>query len=142
VPSKRFEKIQPVCYNSTSSFINCSPVAQSVEHLPPMLHRETTHGGPAMISLKFGLGGGCYNMYYVYVLRSKKSTKRYTGCTHKEPIERLHDHNTGSNAWTRQNGPFELTYSESFSDKKSALAREKYLKTGAGRKFLDSIIPL
>ena len=34
----------------------CSPVAQSVEHLPPMLHRKTTHGGSAMNSFKLGLG--------------------------------------------------------------------------------------
>ena len=81
-------------------------------------------------------------MYYVYALRSKKNSKRYVGYTQKEPHERLHDHNTGSNAWTRQNGPFELVYSESFSDKKSALVREKYLKTGAGRKFLNKVVPL
>ncbi|MBN1526633.1 MAG: GIY-YIG nuclease family protein [Candidatus Omnitrophica bacterium] len=81
-------------------------------------------------------------MYYVYALRSKQNNKRYIGYTHKSPEERLHDHNTGSNVWTRQNSPFELIYHESLSDKKSALAREKYLKTGAGRKFLDNIAPL
>ena len=81
-------------------------------------------------------------MHYVYVLRSKKSGKRYTGCTKKDPIERLRDHNTGSSTWTRQNGPFELLYTEPFSKKKTALAREKYLKTGAGRKFLNKAAPL
>jgi len=79
---------------------------------------------------------------HVYVLRSKRNKKRYIGYTAKAPEERLHDHNTGSSAWTRQNGPFELIYSESFSDKKSALKREKFLKTGAGRKFLGRITPL
>jgi putative endonuclease len=79
---------------------------------------------------------------YIYALRSKKNGKRYVGCTAKEPEERLHEHNTGSNAWTRQSGSFELIYTELFSDKRSALKREKYLKTGTGRRFLDRIIPL
>ena len=81
-------------------------------------------------------------MYNVYVLKSKKNNKKYVGYTQKDPQERLHDHNTGSNAWTRQNGPFELIYVEPFSDKKAALIKEKYLKTGAGRRFLKSITPL
>jgi len=81
-------------------------------------------------------------MYYIYVLRSRKNNKRYTGCTNKKPEERLHDHNTGSNAWTRQNGSFDIIYTEPLSDKKTALKREKYLKTGAGRKFLDRVTPL
>jgi putative endonuclease len=81
-------------------------------------------------------------MYYIYVLRSLKNKKRYVGYTQKDPRERLHDHNTGSSTWTRQNGPFEFIYSESFFDKRSALAREKYLKTGAGRRFLDEVTPL
>jgi putative endonuclease len=81
-------------------------------------------------------------MYYVYVLRSKKNGKRYIGCTQKQPQSRLHDHNTGSGRWTRQNSPFELIYTEPFSDKRPALKREKYLKTGAGRRYLDKVIPL
>jgi putative endonuclease len=81
-------------------------------------------------------------MYYAYVLRSLKNNKRYTGYTQKHPEDRLHDHNTGSSVWTRQNGPFKLEYFESFSDKSSAIKREKFFKTGIGRKFLDQITPL
>ena len=81
-------------------------------------------------------------MFYVYALRSLKNNKRYVGYTQKDPGERLHDHNTGSSVWTRQNGPFKLIYSEPFSDKKSAIKKEKYLKTGIGRKLLDKIAPL
>ncbi len=64
------------------------------------------------------------NMYYVYVLKSKKNNKRYVGFTAKEPEERLREHNAGSSTWTRKNKPFELMYSELFADKKSTLARE------------------
>ena len=95
-----------------------------------------------MSCLEWGVGGGCYNMHYVYVLRSIRNNKRYVGYTSKQPEDRLHDHNTGSGVWTRQNGPFKLIYSESFSDKKTALKREKYLKTGAGRRLIDNTVPL
>ena len=81
-------------------------------------------------------------MYYVYVLKSTKNNKRYTGFTAKAPNERAYEHNTGSSAWTRRNKPFELVYTELFSDKKTALEREMYFKTGEGRRFLDKIIPL
>ena len=78
----------------------------------------------------------------VYVLRSLKNGKRYVGLTGQTIERRLRQHHSRTNRWTRQNGPFELIYYEPLSDKKSALAREKYLKTGAGRKFLAEIIPL
>ena len=81
-------------------------------------------------------------MYYVYILKSKKNSKRYTGCTSKYPTVRLKEHNSGTDNWTRQNGPFKLVYSETFESKREALRREKFLKTGVGRRFLDKIIPL
>lgn len=76
-------------------------------------------------------------MFTVYVLRSLKNKKRYVGYTSKESLERLHDHNTGSNKWTRANGPFVLIHSEEYADRKSAMQREKFLKSGQGRKWLD-----
>jgi len=80
-------------------------------------------------------------MFYVYVLKSLKNSKRYIGYTNKTPKERLIEHNSGSNKWTRANKPFELVYKEIFSDKTIARKREKFLKSGQGRKFLDSFIP-
>ena len=76
-------------------------------------------------------------MFTVYVLRSLKNGKRYVGYTSKESLERLHDHNTGSNKWTRQNGSFVIIYTEEFADKKLAIQRENFLKSGQGRKWLD-----
>jgi predicted GIY-YIG superfamily endonuclease len=49
-------------------------------------------------------------------------------------------HKWGTTAWTRQNGPFDLVYSEQLEDKQHALRREKYFKTGQGRKTLDSML--
>ena len=80
-------------------------------------------------------------MFYVYVLRSLKSNKRYIGFTAKQPEKRLEEHNLGSNKWTRVNKPFKLIYKERFLDKTEAIKREKFLKSGQGRKYLDTIIP-
>jgi len=80
-------------------------------------------------------------MFTVYVLRSLKNSKRYVGYTSKDVLKRLSEHNAGSNKWTRSNGPFKLVYSEQYASKTEAIVREKFLKSGQGRKFLDSIIP-
>jgi putative endonuclease len=76
-------------------------------------------------------------MYNVYVLESLKNNKRYTGVTSKTPEERLKEHNSGSNDFTRQNGPFELIYSEGHNNKAFARKRERFLKSGNGRSFLN-----
>lgn len=76
----------------------------------------------------------------VYVLRSLRNNKRYIGYTSKTVLERLKEHNSGSSQWTRQNGPFELVYSEKFSNKVDAIKRENFLKSGQGRKYLDSLL--
>ncbi len=76
-------------------------------------------------------------MYYVYVLKSLFSGKRYVGYTSKTPEQRLQEHNSGSNKFTSGNTPYVLLYFEVFKDKKNAITREKFLKSGQGRKFLD-----
>jgi putative endonuclease len=76
-------------------------------------------------------------MFYIYILKSIRNSKRYTGYTSKQPEDRLREHNSGSNVFTRQNGPFVLLYTEEFSTKTEAIRREKFLKSGQGRKFLD-----
>ena len=81
-------------------------------------------------------------MYYVYVLKSLKNSKNYTGFTSKRPLERLGEHNKGVNAFTRYNGPFELIYSEEYNDKDFARKRERFLKTGHGRSFLKKKLNL
>lgn len=79
-------------------------------------------------------------MWYVYVLKSLKNTKRYVGFTSKKPEDRLKEHNSGSNKFTSINKPFILKYTESFVSKTEAIRREKFLKSGQGRKFLDQIM--
>ncbi|MBU1164636.1 GIY-YIG nuclease family protein [Patescibacteria group bacterium] len=79
-------------------------------------------------------------MFTVYVLISLKNHKRYIGYTSKDETERLKDHNFGSNKWTRSNKPFKIIYTEKFNNKTEAIKREKFLKSGQGRKYLDKIL--
>lgn len=79
-------------------------------------------------------------IFTVYVLKSLRNNKRYVGYTSKSAERRLKEHNSGSNKFTKQNGPFKLVHNEQFIDKTDAIKREKFLKSGQGRKFLDNII--
>ncbi|MDD5583934.1 MAG: GIY-YIG nuclease family protein [Candidatus Omnitrophica bacterium] len=79
-------------------------------------------------------------MFRIYVLKSLRNSKKYIGFTSKEVSARLEEHNSGTNSWTRQNRPFELIYSENFNSEHEARAREKFLKSGQGRKYLNDIL--
>ncbi len=76
-------------------------------------------------------------MYYTYVIKSKKDKNYYTGCT-KNLRERLKKHNNGEVQSTKGRGPFELIYYEACTDKKNAFRREKYLKSGPGKRYLKN----
>ena len=78
-------------------------------------------------------------MYYVYFLKSLKNNKIYTGSTTKLPEKRLQEHQIGSNKWTSANGPFKLLYYESYLCKSDAIRRERFYKTGVGRKIRNII---
>ncbi len=80
-------------------------------------------------------------MFNVYVLRSRKNNKRYIGCIGKSPETRTQEHNSSTDDWTRHNKPFDLLHSEQFETKADALRREKFFKSGQGRKLLDTIFP-
>ena len=75
--------------------------------------------------------------YSVYVLHSLKNGKRYIGMTGQDPRERLKEHNSGTNEFTRANKPWKLVYFEMNYCKACALKREAFLKSGQGRKVLD-----
>jgi len=79
-------------------------------------------------------------MYYVYVLKSLKNNKRYIGHTGKNPQLRTKEHNAGSNQYTKGNRPYELVYSERHGSEDFAIKREKFLKSGAGRRVLNRIL--
>ncbi len=74
--------------------------------------------------------------FSVYILRSKYDNKRYIGST-KNVTDRLKEHNQGKVKSTRKRRPLILLYQEKYSTKKEAEVRERYLKSGSGREWLD-----
>jgi len=78
-------------------------------------------------------------MYYVYVLESQKTKQLYKGFS-KDVNKRLEQHNTGITESTKRGIPWKLIYCEVFVNKKDALKREKFLKTGWGRNFLQDVL--
>jgi len=75
------------------------------------------------------------NMQYVYVLISVKDGKFYTGCT-SDLRTRFNQHQDGQVRSTKGRGPFEVVYYEACTNKSDAYTREKYLKTGMGKRYL------
>jgi putative endonuclease len=80
------------------------------------------------------------NMHHVYFLQSLSNDKIYCGSTDKDPKTRLMEHNQKSNEWTANNGPFVLIYFESYCCKQDAINREKFYKSGFGRKIRNAIL--
>jgi len=78
-------------------------------------------------------------MYYTYVLLSKVDGKHYIGWTNNLKL-RLEHHNSGKVMSTKHRAPLELVYYEACTTKGNAILREKYFKTGFGRRFLKSRI--
>ena len=76
-------------------------------------------------------------MFYVYVLRSEIDSGFYTGYT-SNLRTRLRQHLEGNSFATSHRGPWKLIYYEAYLEQADALGREKYLKSGAGRRFLQS----
>lgn len=76
-------------------------------------------------------------MWYTYVLKSQKDGKWYTGCT-EDLRKRFKEHEQGKNLATKGRGPFVLIYYEASLDKNDAYTREKYLKTGMGKRYLKN----
>ncbi len=75
-------------------------------------------------------------MAYVYVLKSLLDGARYTGIA-LDPYARLKEHNNGKNRYTKGHLPWQIVYTEELPDWKAAREREVYLKSAAGRKWLD-----
>ena len=76
-------------------------------------------------------------IWYVYLLKSLKNDQWYTGMTN-DLQRRFKEHNTGLSQYTKDRGPYKLIYYEASLSEKDARAREKYLKTGMGKRYLKN----
>ncbi len=74
-------------------------------------------------------------MFYVYVLRSDKDSGFYIGFS-TNLRARLTQHQDGKSFATKSRGPWKLIYYEAYTEREDAEGREKFLKSGAGRRFL------
>ncbi len=71
-------------------------------------------------------------MYYVYILHSKKEQKFYYGYT-DNLRRRIREHKTIKKS-------YKLVYYEGHLIKKDALERERYFKSGWGRRYVKKIL--
>jgi putative endonuclease len=78
-------------------------------------------------------------MYTVYVLKSLKDGRTYTGCT-KNFENRIKDHNWGKVKSTKERTPLVLWYKEEYFNKDEAFQREQHFKTAWGRRQLKKIL--
>ena len=70
--------------------------------------------------------------YWVYVLKSQKTGRFYTGSC-EDVDARLRRHNAGDSPATRHGVPWTIVYREPLASRSEATKRELYFKTGAGR---------
>jgi putative endonuclease len=76
-------------------------------------------------------------MFSVYVIQSSCG-KIYTG--HTSDLERrLLEHNAGLCKTTKSSGNWQVIYAEEFVTRGEATKRERWMKTGVGREFIDEV---
>jgi putative endonuclease len=75
-------------------------------------------------------------MVTLYVLKGKNS-KRYVGITNDLP-RRMNEHRVKKSKGGQILDSFVLLFTEEFPDYATARTRERFLKSGQGRKWLDS----
>ncbi len=78
-------------------------------------------------------------MFYTYVLKSAQDNNLYVGWT-TDLKKRFESHNAGIVQATKHRKPLKIVYYEACLDKEKAIKREKYFKTGFGRRFLKNRI--
>jgi putative endonuclease len=67
-------------------------------------------------------------MYFVYVLQSLSTNLYYIGVT-DDLLRRFHQHQTGRSTFTHGRGPWWMPYYEIHPDRRTALLRERELKS-------------
>lgn len=79
-------------------------------------------------------------MYYVYIIKSQRSEKFYTGITND--IDRRlqeHNHQLSNTRTTKKITDFEVVFLTTVDDRITAREAEVYLKSGIGREFRNSL---
>jgi putative endonuclease len=77
------------------------------------------------------------SQWYTYVVQSKKDGLFYSGCTNNLN-NRIKDHKNGKVLSTKHRLPIKLVYYEVCLNRKDAYQREKYFKSGMGRRYIKN----
>jgi putative endonuclease len=72
-------------------------------------------------------------MFHVYIIQSQKDGSFYTGMA-SDLLRRIEEHNASVTKTTRSKKPWKLVYSEELPTRTKARERERYWKSGIGRK--------
>lgn len=78
-------------------------------------------------------------MFYVYILKNEKNNQLYIGYS-SDLKKRLTAHNSGKNKATKPFTPYKLIFYEAFVNKIDAKNREEYLKSGYGRRTINTML--
>ncbi len=78
-------------------------------------------------------------MYYAYILQSQKNNQLYIGYS-TDLKKRVESHNNGKNLATKPFVPYKLIFYEAFLNKADAKNREKFLKSGFGRRSIKKMM--
>ncbi len=76
--------------------------------------------------------------FFVYILRNFTG-RYYIGQTSDLSL-RLQRHNEGKVFWTKNRGPWEIVYNQSFQTRSEAMAEEKHLKALKSKAAIDKLI--
>ncbi len=80
-----------------------------------------------------------YMEYNLYILRSIKVYKYYTGVS-KNSHRRLEYHNTIERGFTSRYRPWEIVFTKKFKTKAEAMAAEKKVKGWKSKKMIEKLI--
>lgn len=78
-------------------------------------------------------------MHGVYILQSKKDKTLYIGYS-QDVKRRFEDHQKGRVLSTKNKRPWEVIYCELYKNRKDAMQRELFFKTGWGRNYMRKIL--
>ena len=109
-----------------------------LEHLP---YKQRVGGStPSTPTKPHKLMWGFFMKFTVYILFSKLKNKYYIGYTGDGIRNRLRKHNTNHQGFTGGKADWEIVYTEIFTIRNEAIAREKQIKKWKSRKMVEKLI--
>jgi putative endonuclease len=78
-------------------------------------------------------------MWFTYILHSKSLNKYYTGYTENLEL-RIKRHNSGWGKYSTRGIPWNLVYSETYTDKTEVIKRENEIKRKKSRRYIENLI--